>query len=101
MSNTFLEYVKLSECRVGDVIQTHGGRFRLAERTDVAGCHDHKGINGFRSFRTTFLGVCGSVYNLDTDETRPYCAVPEHWRNDYAIQSNDYAMWCREVSPVE
>lgn len=93
---TKLQTVKLSECRVGDVVQAHGGRWQLVEltaaddtiRTPLECATGQRG-NGFRSFRTVFLGDA---------ETGRECGVPKSWRKTYAIQSNDYATWAREIA---
>lgn len=96
---TKLQTVKLSECRIGDIIQTHGGRFQLVElraADDTPRSREECGQgmrgNGFRSFGSRFLG------NARRDVE---CAVPKSWREGprgWTIQSNDFATWSREIA---
>jgi len=87
-----IESVKLSQCSEGSVIVAHGGRWQIVERLDNA-----TKPNGFRSFRSLFLGECGQLVDADSGKSVSYCAVPDGWRKDWVLQSNDYADWCREA----
>lgn len=95
-----LETVKLSACKVGDVIATHGGLFRLTvehieRHAAIEGVNSDASridyANGLRCFSTEWVGL--------VDESRP-CDIPAHWIHrpgGWHIQSNDRAVWARVV----
>ncbi len=83
------DIVKLSDCKVGDLMAYYGGLFRLDrlvcdEHTSKSGVPAHS-APGFRCFTSTFVG----------DLPGMTCAVPQSWRTNWTFQGNDLAAFAR------